>query len=188
MRFQPSYYASEVQPHNYSVIFSSTSRAAATAAHFRMRTFVYYRFQTGRVSFDTTVRQTLSTGYRRRGPRTIAPGLRPESNNGAAPVFQGAVHQVTSACRGNRHAFADLVNNHLLSVLRQGRVLFDNTVRETSATRCRRRGPRTTASVYFPALNNSDNTVVLARTLSAESIRLRCSRRQGIFNQLRQPP
>ena len=153
-----------------------------------MRTFVYYRFQTGCVSYDTTVRHTLSTGYRRRGPLTIAPGLRPESNNGAAPAFQGAVRKVTSACRGIRHAFAGLVNNHLLSVLRQGRVLFDNTGRETSATRCRQRGPRTTASVDFPALNNSDNTVVLARTLSAASIRLRCSRRQSIFNQLRQPP
>jgi hypothetical protein len=60
-RFQPPF------------IFSSPSRAAATAAHYVIRTLFYNRSKTGRVTFDSTVRQTLSTSYRRRGPRTIAP-------------------------------------------------------------------------------------------------------------------
>jgi len=59
-------------------------------------------------------------------------GLRPSTNRGDESAFPTVVRFQVTMCSGLRRTFADLVNNHLRSVSRQGRVLFD------SAQSCRR--------------------------------------------------
>ena len=59
-------------------------------------------------------------------------GLRPSTNRGDESAFPTVVRLQIAMCCGLRRTFADLVNDHLRSVSRQGRVLFG------SAQSCRR--------------------------------------------------